>query len=126
MLEGTEPEQKARAAPLGCSAEPSLMDAGSECTEQHMHGDRGQAVPLTLMSVHIHVTESLVGDACSFCVYLLTYKNDYVTLFNHGVLLHKVTLNVYFLFSSYKIPSEASRRWYFLTLEGKFETLFTF
>lgn len=61
---------------------------GLSGTEQHMHGDRGQAVPLTLMSVHIPITESLMGDACSFYVYSLTYKNDYVTVCNCEVLLH--------------------------------------
>lgn len=66
-------------------------------TEQHMHQDREQTVPLTLTSVRIHISESLMGDACSFCV-LLTYKNGYVTVCNCEVLLHKVTLNVYFFF----------------------------
>lgn len=66
-------------------------------TEQHMHQDREQTVPLTLTSIHIHISESLMGDACSLCV-LPTYKNGYVTVWNCEVLLHKVTLNVYFFF----------------------------
>lgn len=65
-------------------------------TEQHMHRDREQAAALTLMSIHIHITGSLMGDACSLHVCLLTYKNGYVTVCDCEVLLHKVTLNVYF------------------------------
>lgn len=109
-------KHRARAEGLGSS---SGLLSWAECsqrqglcgTEQHMHWDREQAAPLTLTSRHIHITESLMGDACSLHVYLLTYKNDYVTVCDCEVYFIKsLSMSTFFFFfTSSKTSLEASR-----------------
>lgn len=116
LLEVGKHIPRARTDPLGCSAKRKhspVQAMWCVCAiVQCVHKYKEQTLPLTLMSVHICMGESLLGDAYSFYVHLekIIILELSIT-YNCEMLCCKVSLSVYFFFFFlYKTTLETSRQ----------------
>lgn len=98
---------------------------GLSGTEQHMQGTEDRQCHSHSLSTHPQHWKPDGWCLQLLCVF--THKNYYVTVSNHEVLLHKVTLNVYFFFffSLTKSLQRLVDEVFFLLWKESFKTLFT-